>query len=171
MTSPASRGGWRAVTCYQATSYTKSMISKSIGSNAWLTLDVRMGAAYRKQPQFQHGQATSQDGRCAEQKKECCGCVFEIELTLVGVWRIEIGGRLRSARSFIERESGTSRGSIKFMPLQDQSTPQWPPDHGTGLTKPRSPRGFCFELMPRKLPAPWTAERIPGGYVVKNATA
>ena len=24
--------------------------------------------------------------------------------------------------------------------------------------------------MPRKLPAPWTVERIPGGYVVKDAT-
>lgn len=24
--------------------------------------------------------------------------------------------------------------------------------------------------MPRRLPPPWTAERIPGGYVVKDAT-
>jgi hypothetical protein len=24
--------------------------------------------------------------------------------------------------------------------------------------------------MPRQIPPPWTAERIPGGYVVKDAT-
>ena len=37
-----------------------------------------------------------------------------------------------------------------------------------GFVTPGKP--LRVETMPRRLPSPWTAEQIPGGYVVKDAT-
>jgi hypothetical protein len=44
------------------------------------------------------------------------------------------------------------RAQIKVYLPQDQSTHRVPPRHRTGLSKPRSSRGFFFALIPNALP-------------------
>jgi hypothetical protein len=59
------------------------------------------------------------------------------------------------------------------------SIPPWlvgptpPPTHGDVSMRCRAPFQVAVvrsARMPRRFPSPWSAERIPGGYVVKDAT-